>query len=86
MASVDISIRNARLRHAGDALVDIAIARPYRWPGASLRVEAGEEIDAGGGLVTPSYVNPHLAFVQGLDLADDGRGGTEGLSRARHGR
>jgi cytosine/creatinine deaminase len=61
MASDDICIRNARLRHADDALVDIVIAGG-RIVGLerSLSLEAGEEIDAGGGLVTPSYVNPHL--------------------------
>jgi cytosine/creatinine deaminase len=61
MISADISIRNARLRHAGDALIDIAIAQGrIVASGPSLRVEAIEQIDARGGLVTPSYVNPHL--------------------------
>jgi cytosine/creatinine deaminase len=61
MASVDICIRNARLRHTDDAPLDIVIAGG-RIVGLerSLSLEAGEKIDAGGGLVTPSYVNPHL--------------------------
>jgi cytosine/creatinine deaminase len=61
MITADISIRNARQRHTGDVLVDIAIAEGrIAASGTSLRVEAREEIDACGGLVTPSYVNPHL--------------------------
>jgi cytosine/creatinine deaminase len=60
MVAADISIRNARLRQT-EAPVDIAIAGGrIVASGPSLRVEAIEEIDAGGGLVTPSYVNPHL--------------------------
>jgi cytosine/creatinine deaminase len=61
MASVDICIRNARLRHTDDALLDVAIADGRIVAlGPSLRVDARDEIDACGGLVTPSYVNPHL--------------------------
>jgi cytosine/creatinine deaminase len=61
MASVDICIRNARLRHTDDAPLDIAIAGgQIVGLERSLSLGAGEEIDAGGGLVTPSYVNPHL--------------------------
>jgi cytosine deaminase len=61
MASADILIRDARLRHAAGPLIDIAIAEGrIVASGPSLRVEAIDEIDAGGGLVTPSYVNPHL--------------------------
>jgi cytosine deaminase len=61
MATADISIRNARQRHTGDALVDIAVADGRIVAmGPSLHVDAREEIDAHGGLVTPSYVNPHL--------------------------
>jgi cytosine deaminase len=61
MDSVDICIRNGRLRHTGDAFVDIAIAGG-RIVGLerSLGVNAREDIDADGGLVTESYVNPHL--------------------------
>jgi cytosine/creatinine deaminase len=61
MVTADILIRNARQRRAGDALVDIAIADGrIVAAGPSLRGGASEEIDARGGLVTPSYVNPHL--------------------------
>jgi cytosine/creatinine deaminase len=61
MVTADISIRNARLRHPGNALVDIAIAEGRIVAlEPSLRVDARDEIDACGGLFTPSYVNPHL--------------------------
>jgi cytosine/creatinine deaminase len=61
MVTADIFIRNARRRHTGDALVDIALANGRIVAlGPSLRAEAREEIDACGGLVTSSYVNPHL--------------------------
>ena len=61
MSEADIRIRNARLRHGGDALVDIAIDQGRIAALApSLDVAAREEIDARGALVTPSYVNPHL--------------------------
>jgi cytosine deaminase len=61
MLTADIFIRNARQRHAGDALLDVAIADGRIVAiGPSLRVESREEIDARGGLVTSSYVNPHL--------------------------
>jgi cytosine/creatinine deaminase len=61
LGSIDILIRNARLRGRGDALVDIAIAGGRivgldRFPDMT----AHEEIDAGGNLVTESFVNPHL--------------------------
>jgi cytosine deaminase len=61
MSGVDICLRNARLRNHGDALFDVAIASG-RVVGLdrSLDVIASEEIDAGGNLVTESYVNPHL--------------------------
>jgi cytosine deaminase len=61
MTSVDIHIRNARLRHHGETPVDIAIAGGrIVGLGRPLDVTAREEIDAGGNLVTESYVNPHL--------------------------
>ncbi len=61
MVETDVCIRNARLRHGGDALVDIAVADGRIVALApSLGVVARDEIDACGGLVTPSYVNPHL--------------------------
>jgi cytosine deaminase len=61
MTKVDICIRNARLRRRGDEPVDIAIAGG-RIVGLerSLAAAGREEIDAGGNLVTESYVNPHL--------------------------
>src|SRR5450432_3764087 len=61
MTSVDICVRNARLRRRGDTLVDIAIAGG-RIVGLdrSLDMTGHDEIDAGGNLVTESYVNPHL--------------------------
>jgi cytosine deaminase len=61
MTSIDICVRNARLRRRGDALLDIAIAGGRIVAlGPALDVTAREEIDAGGNLVTESYVNPHL--------------------------
>src|ERR1700722_19112712 len=61
MTSVDICVRNARLRRHGDALVDIAIAGGRIVAiDRSLDVTARDEIDAGGNLVTESYVNPQL--------------------------
>src|SRR5216683_3527547 len=61
MTTVDICLRNACLRQQGDILVDIAIAGG-RIVGLdrSLDVTGREEIDAGGNLITESYVNPHL--------------------------
>jgi cytosine/creatinine deaminase len=61
MTSVDICVRNARLRRGGDGPVDIAIADGRIVAlDRSLAVSAPEEIEAGGNLVTESYVNPHL--------------------------
>jgi cytosine deaminase len=61
MTSVDICIRNARLRRRGDTLVDIAIAGGrIVGLGQSLDVAGRDEVDAGANLVTESYVNPHL--------------------------
>ena len=61
MTGIDICIRNARLRQGGDAVFDIAIGggRIVRLD-RSVDVTASDEIDAGGNLVTESYVNPHL--------------------------
>src|SRR5262245_25864864 len=61
MTDIDIHIRNARLRHRGDARFSIAV-RNGRIAAIepSLDVRGSEEIDAGGNLVTTSYVNPHL--------------------------
>jgi cytosine deaminase len=61
MADVDIRIRNARLRRTAGDLVEIAIADGrIAAIGRSLSVGARDEIDAGGNLVTESFVNPHL--------------------------
>jgi cytosine deaminase len=60
MTSVDICVRNARLRRH-EALDDLAIADGRIVAlGPSLDVTARDEIDAGGNLVTEAYVNPHL--------------------------
>ena len=61
VTSIDICVRNARLRQGGDAVFDIAIGggRIVHLD-RSVDVTASEEIDAGGNLVTESYVNPHL--------------------------
>jgi cytosine deaminase len=54
-------IRNARLVGRGDALADIAISDGViAGIGARLDPDARATVDAGGNLVTPSYVNPHL--------------------------
>jgi cytosine/creatinine deaminase len=56
----DIVLRNARLL-GREVLADIAIADGVILDvGERLDVSAPEIIDAGGNLVTPSYVNPHL--------------------------
>ena len=58
---VGILIRNARLRGNPGALTDIAIAGGvFAEIGQLSDCKARIEIDAGGNLVTPSYVNPHL--------------------------
>jgi cytosine deaminase len=57
----DVLVRRARLRGRGDALHDIAV-RDGRVAGLGERVDgtARDEIDARGGLVSESFVNPHL--------------------------
>lgn len=58
---VDLCIRNARLRHKGDELFDIAITDGrISAIGGGLSVLAQDEIDAEGSLVTVSFANPHL--------------------------
>lgn len=60
-ADYDIIVRRARLRGRGDELNDIAVAGGrIAAVGAAVEGAAGEEIDAGGGLVTESFVNTHL--------------------------
>src|SRR5882757_6588596 len=59
--SADLLIRNARLRGRGGALADIAISDGVVvGVGPSIDVSPGVAVDAGGNLVTPSFVNPHL--------------------------
>lgn len=56
----DLVIRNARLRRGPDGLVDIAIGQG-RIHSIGPRAGSGRrEVDAGGNLVTESFVNPHL--------------------------
>jgi cytosine/creatinine deaminase len=70
----ELLIRNARLRRSNGGLVDIAIqagriaAMGERLPGGALR-----EVDAAGGLVTESFVNPHLHLckVYTLPMMDE---------------
>ena len=59
--TLDLLIRNARLRRGGAALVDIAVADGRIVAiGENLGAAARDEIDAEGGLVSESFVNPHL--------------------------
>jgi cytosine deaminase len=57
----DIAIRRARLRGRGDSLADIGIT-DGRIAAIAARLDGtgATEIDAGGNLVTESFVNPHL--------------------------
>ena len=61
MATLDIVIRRARVRTDPDRLTEIGI-RNGRIAAIAERIsdQAGAEIDAGGNLVTESFVNPHL--------------------------
>ena len=59
--TVDLCIRNARLRHTGDELLDIAVTDGCIADiGQNLSVLAQDQFDAEGSLVTESFVNPHL--------------------------
>ena len=82
----DILIKNARLRKSNGELTDISIAR-----GKILKIQknistkAGRIIDAGGGLVTESFVNGHLHLDKvytlervGMDALDSYKSGTMG--------
>ena len=61
MPPVDLLVRNARLRAAPDRLSAIAIAGGrIAAIGPDISPEAQTVIDAGGSLVTESFVNPHL--------------------------
>ena len=58
---LDLRICNARLRRGGEKLVDIAIAGGQIVAiGEGVGASARDTIDAEGGLVTESFVNPHL--------------------------
>jgi cytosine deaminase len=57
----DLRICNARLRRGGERLVDIAVAGGRIVAiGEGVGASAHDTIDAEGGLVTESFVNPHL--------------------------
>jgi cytosine/creatinine deaminase len=61
MRNAELIIRNARLRNNREQLVDIEIGgERISRIGARLSSVASAEIDAGGNLVTPSFVNPHM--------------------------
>ncbi len=69
-ADYDIIVRRARLRGRGDELNDIAVAGGrIAAVGAAVEGAAAEEIDAGGGLVTESFVNTHLHLCKVWTLA-----------------
>ncbi len=56
----DIVVRNAKTRFSPDKLLDIGI-RDGKVAEISSKIGRGEvEVDAGGNLVTESFVNPHL--------------------------
>jgi cytosine/creatinine deaminase len=74
MADADLLIRNARLRRGADSPVDIAISGGViRAVASNLDGRSATEVDAGGGLVTESFVNPHLHLdkVYTLAMLDD---------------
>jgi cytosine deaminase len=74
----DLLIRNARTRNSGTDTVDIGIKDGTITSIASgIRGSAGEELDAGGKLVTESYVNGHLHLCKVYTLE---RIGEEALS------
>jgi cytosine deaminase len=78
----EILVRRARLRGAGQALQDIAVAGGrIAAIGQGVSGRASTEIDARGGLVTESFVNPHLHLckVYTLFMTDDA------AARAYHG-
>jgi cytosine deaminase len=63
---MDLIIRNARLRHRDD-LADIGIAGGRIAAIAPrMTAEVAEELDAGGRLTTPSFVEPHIHLDKAL--------------------
>jgi cytosine deaminase len=73
-AQFDIVVRRARLRAHAEALHDIAIANE-RIAAIATRIDGAAriDIDARGGLVTESFINPHhhLCKVYKLAMMDD---------------
>lgn len=70
--TTDILIRRARLRRRGDELFDVAVADgrvTSITPAADQPDAASIVIDAAGGLVTESFVNPHLHLCKVYTLA-----------------
>jgi cytosine/creatinine deaminase len=66
---LDLGIRNARLRRGGEARVDIAVKGGRIVAiGEGVGASARETIDAEGGLVTESFVNPHLHLCKAWTL------------------
>lgn len=65
----DLLIKNARTRRSGEKLVDIAIkAGRILEIRAGLEGEARQTIEAGGNLVTESFVNGHLHLCKAYTL------------------
>jgi cytosine/creatinine deaminase len=61
MHPAELIVRNARLRNSREQRVDIEIGgEKISRIGPQLSTVARAEIDAGGSLVTPSFVNPHM--------------------------
>jgi len=67
--TLDLLVRNARLRRVAAPLVDIGVADGRIVAiGEGLGASARDEIDAEGGLVTESFVNPHLHLCKAWTL------------------
>jgi cytosine/creatinine deaminase len=67
--TADLIIRNARLRHGPETPTDIAIRGGLiAQIGPRLDAAAPQQIDAGGNLVTPSFVNPHMHMCKVFTL------------------
>lgn len=70
--TADLLIQRARLRGQGDGLFDITVKRSRIasiLPAMAGPAAAGTVIDAAGGLVTESFVNPHLHLCKVYTLA-----------------
>ncbi len=82
--TVDVLIQNAKTRFSGNNLLQIAIrdGKIYKI-GENLAVDAKHVVDAGGQLVTESFVNGHLHLCKVYTLAmmdDDALGAYTGES------